>query len=1238
MLLSAVALNTYAKNYWNGDVVDIGDGFVYKVLDINAFTVAVTAINNTGDVVIPSTVFDNEDVTFTVTQLACGGSADITGLTLPNTVTTLTAACNGFPGLTVFHVPASVTKIERYDLFCSGSKKLERWEVEEGNPTYASEDGILYSQNMKTLLNIPRENNFVEDDGSYTIRDGVVSMNRSAHSYCKYLSKLNRLILPASFNMVPTNLRNDCVNLEAFVVKQVNANLSDDGEGVLLNGDGTEVLLYPQGKTGDYKVPDGVTSIANMAFRKSSFTELDLNGVTELASNAINDCDKLTSLSLGNVVTLAANSITGCDKLQTITIPATLTDLKDGAIVSCPNLTEFIVEEGNPNYASDNGVLYSADKKTLLLYPAGKTDPTYIIPDEFGVTKIAQSAFATSKISSITIPSTVESIDPYAFNASQIADIEFEMPSSLTTIGERAFSSTTKLKSFIWPEGVNEIPSDCFCSSYLESIVVPDNVKVINGNAFYASHLSHIKIGKGVTSIERSAFALSRLKTIEFDEKSNVTTIQGDAFWRTQLQTITLPTSLTGLSTNLFKECNQLTEIIVPDGSDLTTISAFGAMNLEKFTFEGSSKVTSIGSNAFKNHQKLTELHFPSTVITIGNEAFMNCQNLESVIFEGGEAEITTIGDAVFAECGLKSFDVPNKVKTIGTLAFRNCNVLEIVSVPASTTSIDPLAFSGCSIMTAINVDKGNETYSSTDGILLSKNKQNLVLFPMGKANSQFTLLPPSLVSIGNSSFYGNENLTNVTIPNKVTTIGKRAFGLCKNLNTVTLLCDEKIDPANVAQALNEAAFDDGVTTSDEQFSKINLNVRKDLLEEYQNDEYWNKFGTITPSFIDETSRKGGLNMTKAKEEFIAVSDNTVDLLSVETEDETYVLPTTVKQGDKTYNVGLVGDYLFTAHGSNVPNVKEVVVPGDVEYIGARAFLTDAALANTNSTVESVFLIGEQLNEDLLSTARFELTKEDLGASSTASYDEFGSTSKIYVRKSAEETYKTAWPHYTENISYKIPYTQSGEFGTFAREFDVDFSEVNGVNAEKPVTDDPVLIAFTGDGKYSKTGDTFSVHMTSINLGASDGTDGTYVPAGSGVLMKKYKDTEEGLYYQIAETGISEAFVDGNFMKGITIRPETVGTSEGYNRYYISGGKLHEMTKNTNFKNHKSYLEISTADIPAGAKVMLSFTDLGGETTGIESINADVDDSDSLYNLQGQRVTTAGKGIYIKNGKKIYVK
>ena len=94
--------------------------------------------------------------------------------------------------------------------------------------------------------------------------------------------------------------------------------------------------------------------------------------------------------------------------------------------------------------------------------------------------------------------------------------------------------------------------------------------------------------------------------------------------------------------------------------------------------------------------------------------------------------------------------------------------------------------------------------YSSVDGYLLSKNKETLKIFPPGKANDRFTLLPPSIKKIGDYAFFDCKELKNVVIPNLVESIGKRSFGLCSNLNTITFLCDNKINPANINQLTSE--------------------------------------------------------------------------------------------------------------------------------------------------------------------------------------------------------------------------------------------------------------------------------------------------------------------------------------------------------------------------------------------------------------------------------------------------
>lgn len=143
-------------------------------------------------------------------------------------------------------------------------------------------------------------------------------------------------------------------------------------------------------------------------------------------------------------------------------------------------------------------------------------------------------------------------------------------------------------------------------------------------------------------------------------------------------------------------------------------------------------KVTSIGTNAFSN-TSLTSIEIPSSVTSIGLDAFYNCTNLETVTFsdpvEGGVPSLEEIGNRAFWGCtALTSIEIPSSVTSIGTNAFYNCTNLETVTfsddggdpslekigtsafckcisltsidIPSSVTSIKTSAFDGCTDIT----------------------------------------------------------------------------------------------------------------------------------------------------------------------------------------------------------------------------------------------------------------------------------------------------------------------------------------------------------------------------------------------------------------------------------------------------------------------------------------------------------------------------------------------------------
>lgn len=177
--------------------------------------------------------------------------------------------------------------------------------------------------------------------------------------------------------------------------------------------------------------------------------------------------------------------------------------------------------------------------------------------------------------------------------------------------------------------------------------------------------------------------------------------------------------------------------------------------------------------------------------------------------------------------------------------------------------------------------------------------------------------------------------------------------------------------------------------------------------------------------------------------------------------------------------------------------------------------------------------------------------------------------------------------------------------------------------------------------------------MTSINHtggnpeGSSGEDDGNYIPANSGVLLKVMDEgvnaPPQSYYYCIGENSKwNNAPYDGEtVMNPVTVNDQQVDSDGSV--YVMSGGQWRKVAANTNVTMpvHKAYMTL--ADVPAGAKVMLVFSDNemvdvdGGCTTGINKVNSGMVSKDGAvyYNIQGQRVNQPQKGVFIKDDRKV---
>ena len=530
----------------------------------------------------------------------------------------------------------------------------------------------------------------------------------------------------------------------------------------------------------------GVTGVADNAFNGSSIKEFwveDTSGkiFKRIGKNAFKDCVNLDlDWDYGHnlaVTIIDEGAFSGCTSLTEMRISAP--NIGDNAFKGCTALRAltFLYGVENIGKGAFQGCtrLIALNAKNVPLTYGGYIQTATDLPNS--VVSIGDGAYSGCKgLKTITMPNSVTNIGKSAFaNCTRCTSVTIS--NSVTSIEQSTFSGCTGLTSVTIPNSVTSIGESAFnnCTS-LTSISLPNSVTSIGGSAFKdCTNLTSISLPNSVTSIGGSAFyKCTSLTSISLP--NSVSSIGGSAFYNcSSLSSISLPNSVTSIGESAFQKCVRLASITLPNSVTSIEHSTFDdCSGLESVTIPNS--VTGIGNRAFYNCSKMTSITIPNSVTSIGNYAFYGCSKLASMTIPNS---VTSIGDYAFYGCSkLTSITIPNSVTSIGSYAFQKCSLTSL-TIPNSVVNIGFAAFTPN--LTSITVEDGNTNYDSREGCnaIIEKSSNTLII---GCKN---TIIPNSVTSIGKYAFRGC-GFTSLTIPNSVTSIGDYAFSGC-SLTSITI-------------------------------------------------------------------------------------------------------------------------------------------------------------------------------------------------------------------------------------------------------------------------------------------------------------------------------------------------------------------------------------------------------------------------------------------------------------------
>ena len=511
----------------------------------------------------------------------------------------------------------------------------------------------------------------------------------------------------------------------------------------------------------------------------------------------------------------------------------------------------------NSNFAGsfitgDNTTISYSETPTNIIITGSSVGASgnIVIPDyinDLPVTVISVSAFGLrSNISSFELPSTLETIERYAFGDTSITNIH--IPDNVTSIGSYAFYGCENLESINIPLSLTHINNHAFynCENLsdignilnstngslvsigqrafrntnLENIIIPNSVINIGNHAFeYCSNLVSVTFGSSITNIEDKAFFMCKsLESITFTSHyppqfgSEVFyeywpnldwgDTRGISGARVTVPYMSVNYGPYGQSFEGLPKLNSspFSYIINEQTNEITlTDCHHNALTLDIPLQINGLDVTALNGtfyNAYNNAPggyvwsgAFENIIIPSNIVHIGSNTFRN-NYIRNVVFPNS---VTNIGSYAFYQSGVRNIEIPGSVSVIKPYAFANTYLTNIV-FSEGLTNIENNAFEDTIYLDNIIIPN-SVTNIGEYAFHLSRIKSIeipgsvSVIKPYAFANTYLTniVLHEGIMNIENDAFEDNFYLEKILIPDTVTNISDNAFYDCSALKTVTL-------------------------------------------------------------------------------------------------------------------------------------------------------------------------------------------------------------------------------------------------------------------------------------------------------------------------------------------------------------------------------------------------------------------------------------------------------------------